>query len=96
MKTLLTRTNRHATVILCRRFKDCVHEIQDDKSKQTTSYAGRIVEDIAARDLKHAQHPYTRALIDSMPRLDRPVDMLAVPQRDPAWLTGPTIRGSST
>jgi DNA-binding IclR family transcriptional regulator len=41
MKTLLTRTNRHATVILCRRFKDCVmcvHEIQDDKSKQTTSY----------------------------------------------------------
>ncbi|MEH2479847.1 peptide/nickel transport system ATP-binding protein [Nitrobacteraceae bacterium AZCC 2146] len=59
-------------------------------------YAGRIVEDIAARDLKHAQHPYTRALIDSMPRLDRPVDMLAVPQRDPAWLTGPTIRGSST
>ncbi len=41
MKTLLTRTNRHATVILCRRFKDCVmcvHEIQGDKSKQTTSY----------------------------------------------------------
>jgi peptide/nickel transport system ATP-binding protein len=59
-------------------------------------YAGRIVEDIAARDLKHAQHPYTRALLDSLPRLDRPVDMLAVPQRDPAWLTGPTIRGSST
>jgi peptide/nickel transport system ATP-binding protein len=59
-------------------------------------YAGRIVEDIAARDLKHAQHPYTRALLDSLPRLDRPVDMLAVPQRDPAWLIGPTIRGSST
>lgn len=41
MKTLLARTNRHATVILCRRFKDCVmcvHEIRGDKSKQTTSY----------------------------------------------------------
>ena len=41
MKTLLARTSRHATVILCRRFKDCVmcvHEIQGDKSKQTTSY----------------------------------------------------------
>jgi DNA-binding IclR family transcriptional regulator len=41
MKALLARTNRHATVILCRRFKDCVmcvHEIQGDKSKRTTSY----------------------------------------------------------
>jgi DNA-binding IclR family transcriptional regulator len=41
MKELLARTNRHATVILCRRFKDCVmcvHEIPGDRSKQTTSY----------------------------------------------------------
>ena len=59
-------------------------------------YAGRIVEDIPARDLRHAEHPYTRALLDSLPRLDRPVDMLTVPKRDPAWLTGPTIRGSFT
>jgi peptide/nickel transport system ATP-binding protein len=58
-------------------------------------YGGRILEDIPARELKHAQHPYTRALLDSLPRLDRPVEMLAVPQRDPAWLDGPTIRGSS-
>ncbi len=27
-------------------------------------YAGRIVEDIPARDLKHAEHPYTRAMLD--------------------------------
>jgi peptide/nickel transport system ATP-binding protein len=59
-------------------------------------YAGRIVEDIPARDLKHAEHPYTRALLDSLPRLDRPVDMLTVPKRDPAWLTSPTIRRAST
>jgi DNA-binding IclR family transcriptional regulator len=41
MKNLLARTNRQATVILCRRFKDCVmcvHEVQGDKAKQTTSY----------------------------------------------------------
>jgi len=41
MRTLLTRTNRDATVILCRRFKDCVmcvHEVQGDNPKQTTSY----------------------------------------------------------
>ena len=59
-------------------------------------YAGRILEDIPARELKHAQHPYTRALLDSLPRLDRPVEMLAVPLRDPAWLDGPTIRGSTS
>lgn len=41
MKNLLARTNRQATVILCRRFKDCVmcvHEIRGDKAEQTTSY----------------------------------------------------------
>jgi peptide/nickel transport system ATP-binding protein len=54
-------------------------------------YAGRIVEDIPARDLRDAQHPYTRALLDSLPRLDHPVETLAVPQRDPAWLDGPTL-----
>jgi peptide/nickel transport system ATP-binding protein len=57
-------------------------------------YGGRILEDLPARELKHARHPYTRALLDSLPRLDRPVEMLAVPQRDPAWLDEPTIRGS--
>jgi peptide/nickel transport system ATP-binding protein len=54
-------------------------------------YAGRIMEDIAARDLRNARHPYTRALLDSLPRLDRPVETLVVPVRDPAWLDGPTI-----
>lgn len=40
MKKLLVRTHRQATVILCRRFKDCVmcvHEVQGDKP-HTTSY----------------------------------------------------------
>jgi peptide/nickel transport system ATP-binding protein len=54
-------------------------------------YAGRIMEDLAARDLRNARHPYTRALLDSLPRLDRPVETLVVPVRDPAWLDGPTI-----
>jgi peptide/nickel transport system ATP-binding protein len=54
-------------------------------------YAGRIMEDIPARDLRNARHPYTRALLDSLPRLDRPVETLVVPVRDPAWLDGPTI-----
>ncbi len=55
-------------------------------------YAGRILEDLPAKELHRAQHPYTRALLDSLPRLDRPVDTLQVPSRDPAWLDGPTFR----
>jgi peptide/nickel transport system ATP-binding protein len=59
-------------------------------------YAGRIMEDIAARDLRNARHPYTRALLDSLPRLDRPVETLVVPVRDPAWLDGPTMASGGT
>jgi peptide/nickel transport system ATP-binding protein len=55
-------------------------------------YAGRILEDLPARELLRAQHPYTRALLDSLPQLDRPVDTLQVPSRDPTWLDGPTFR----
>ena len=48
-------------------------------------YAGRIMEDIPARELRNARHPYTRALLDSLPRLDHPVDRLAVLQRQDSW-----------
>jgi peptide/nickel transport system ATP-binding protein len=36
-------------------------------------YAGRVVEELPARELHNARHPYTRGLLDSLPRLDRPV-----------------------
>lgn len=55
-------------------------------------YAGRILEEIAADQLHLAKHPYTRALLASQPDLKHPVDMLAIPARDPAWLTGPVYR----
>ncbi len=56
-------------------------------------YAGRIMEDLPAKELHKAQHPYTQALLASLPRLDQPVDMLKVPERDPSWLTGATLSG---
>ncbi|MBX8801675.1 ABC transporter ATP-binding protein [Ochrobactrum sp. MR28] len=56
-------------------------------------YAGRIMEDLPARELHKAQHPYTQALLASLPRLDQPVDMLKVPERDPSWLSGATLSG---
>ncbi|HWL81169.1 MAG TPA: ABC transporter ATP-binding protein [Roseomonas sp.] len=55
-------------------------------------YAGRIVEELRAADLHSARHPYTQALLRSLPRLDQPVEELAVPTRDPSWRDGPTYR----
>lgn len=48
-------------------------------------YAGRVVEELAARDLQNARHPYTRGLLNSLPRLDHPVDRLPVLQRQDSW-----------
>ena len=52
-------------------------------------YAGRVVETLAARDLHAARHPYTQGLLNSLPRLDAPVERLAVLERRPEWKDGP-------
>ncbi len=49
-------------------------------------YAGRVVEEIAAKDLRAARHPYTQGLLNCLPRIEgghRPLKTLT---RDPAWL----------
>ncbi|MEJ1156788.1 ABC transporter ATP-binding protein [Prosthecomicrobium sp. N25] len=51
-------------------------------------YAGRIVETLAAADLDRAGHPYTRALLASLPSIRHPQRRLPVMVRDPSWLTG--------
>ncbi len=51
-------------------------------------YAGRVVEQVAARDLTRANHPYTRGLLDCTPSLLHPRARLPVMVRDPAWLLG--------
>ncbi|WP_299407473.1 ABC transporter ATP-binding protein [uncultured Roseobacter sp.] len=56
-------------------------------------YAGRIVEVCDADKLHAAQHPYTRGLLNSLPRLDAPRDRLEVLQRDPEWATAPSVSG---
>jgi peptide/nickel transport system ATP-binding protein len=50
-------------------------------------YAGRVVESLAAGDLQHAQHPYTRGLMAALPSMDNRRERLPVLQRDPLWLT---------
>ncbi|WP_407357977.1 dipeptide/oligopeptide/nickel ABC transporter permease/ATP-binding protein [Microbacterium sp. LTA6] len=50
-------------------------------------YAGRVVEDLPASQLHtHAQHPYTRALLDVVPEIDtdRSIPLKMIPGRPPA------------
>ena len=52
-------------------------------------YGGRVVETCRAAELAAARHPYTRGLLNSLPRIDRQVAELAVLRRDPAWAEAP-------
>ncbi|MCE8531022.1 ABC transporter ATP-binding protein [Ruegeria pomeroyi] len=56
-------------------------------------YAGRIVEVCDADKLHQATHPYTRGLLNSLPRLDQPRAKLEVLSRDPAWSEAPSVGG---
>jgi peptide/nickel transport system ATP-binding protein len=47
--------------------------------------AGRVVEEIAAAELHRARHPYTRGLLDCLPRLEAPRHPLPVLPRQPEW-----------
>ena len=56
-------------------------------------YGGKIVETCKADSLHEAQHPYTRGLLNSLPRLDAPRDRLDVLTRDPAWHDQSSVSG---
>ena len=49
-------------------------------------YAGQIMEELDAKHLNAAKHPYTRGLLACTPSLDHPVDVLPTLQRDPSWM----------
>jgi peptide/nickel transport system ATP-binding protein len=48
-------------------------------------YAGRIVEEIAAKDLHNAKHPYTQGLLNCMPQIGADRHPLPVLDRKPEW-----------
>ncbi|HVM84559.1 MAG TPA: ABC transporter ATP-binding protein [Candidatus Binatia bacterium] len=50
-------------------------------------YAGRVMEELDARNLGAAKHPYTRGLLACTPSLDHPVAVLPTLKRDPSWLS---------
>ena len=48
-------------------------------------YAGRVVEEVAAGDLAGAKHPYTRGLLECLPRLGAARHPLPTLDRRPEW-----------
>lgn len=48
-------------------------------------YAGRVVEELPAGGLAHAQHPYTRGLMACLPQLGVSKHPLATLDRQPEW-----------
>jgi len=57
-------------------------------------YAGQIMEELDARHLNAATHPYTQGLLACLPELGRPVAALTTLQRDPAWKQQQGRRGT--
>ncbi len=49
-------------------------------------YAGQVMEELDAKHLSAAKHPYTRGLLACTPNLEKPVDVLPTLQRDPSWM----------
>ncbi len=48
-------------------------------------YAGRVVEEVAAGELHKARHPYTRGLLNCLPRLGQPQHPLPTLERQSEW-----------
>jgi peptide/nickel transport system ATP-binding protein len=51
-------------------------------------YGGRVVETCRAAELQSCKHPYTRGLLQSLPSIEHPKEILSTLKRDPAWLAG--------
>jgi peptide/nickel transport system ATP-binding protein len=48
-------------------------------------YAGKVVEQLKASELSRAQHPYTRGLLDCMPKIGADRHPLPVLERQAEW-----------
>jgi peptide/nickel transport system ATP-binding protein len=48
-------------------------------------YAGRVVEELKASELRNARHPYTQGLLDCMPKIGEQRHPLPVLNRKPEW-----------
>ncbi|MDX1401376.1 MAG: ABC transporter ATP-binding protein [Kiloniellales bacterium] len=51
-------------------------------------YGGKIMECLQSNRLQDARHPYTRGLLNCLPKIDGSHSVLPVLKRDPLWLEG--------
>ena len=63
-----------------------LHLVSSFCDRVLVMYGGRIMEVLDAKNLDNAQHPYTKGLLNCLPRLDGDHKDLPVLKRDPAWL----------
>ncbi len=56
-------------------------------------YAGRIMESCAADQLANAQHPYTRGLMNCLPKIGEESETLPTLVRDPSWAADEVVDG---
>ena len=56
-------------------------------------YAGRIMESCAADQLTNAEHPYTRGLLNCLPKIDEESETLPTLVRDPSWAADEVVDG---
>jgi peptide/nickel transport system ATP-binding protein len=48
-------------------------------------FKGKVVEELPARDLMKAQHPYTQGLLNCLPRIGGPREPLPALDRNADW-----------
>ncbi|PLW78501.1 ABC transporter ATP-binding protein [Cohaesibacter celericrescens] len=64
-----------------------LHLVSSFCDRVLVMYGGRIMESLDAKHLDRAKHPYTKGLLNCLPRLDGTHSDLPVLKRDPAWMT---------
>ena len=64
-----------------------LHLVSSFCDRVLVMYGGRIMEILDAKHLDKAQHPYTKGLLNCLPRMDGSHEDLPVLKRDPSWLS---------
>jgi peptide/nickel transport system ATP-binding protein len=62
--------------------------VQSFSDRVLIMYAGRVVETLRGDQLGEAQHPYSRGLLASLPRIGERRARLPVLERKPEWMSG--------
>jgi peptide/nickel transport system ATP-binding protein len=65
-----------------------LHLVSSFCDRVLVMYQGHVVEEIRASDLDQAKHPYTRGLLNCLPKMDGNHNDLPVLQRQASWAEG--------